>query len=124
MPGWELKRAAALASAARHAARVLPALVGEAEVDAAAADAVAVLERFAASPLCERLREIDAHIVARELPVLLRPGKGDEALGHVVGAIDLLYREPDSGDWVVADYKTDRVTSEEGMRERAEHDAA
>ena len=123
---WDVRAepAAALASAARHAARVLPALVGEAEVDAAAADAVAVLERFAASPLCERLREIDAHIVARELPVLLRPGKGDEALGHVVGAIDLLYREPDSGDWVVADYKSDRVTSEEAMRERAEHYAA
>jgi ATP-dependent exoDNAse (exonuclease V) beta subunit len=37
----------------------------------------------------------------------------------VVGAIDLLYRDPEDGAWVVADYKSDRVASEAEMQERA-----
>jgi len=113
------KAPAALAAAARHAAGALSALVGEADREAAVADARAVLERFAASPLLARLREIDAHVLARELPVLCRPGPDDGALGHLVGTIDLLYRDPESGELVVADYKSDRVASERELRERA-----
>jgi ATP-dependent exoDNAse (exonuclease V) beta subunit len=33
-------------------------------------------------------------------------------VGFVSGALDLLYRDPETGDLVVADYKTDRVEVE------------
>jgi ATP-dependent exoDNAse (exonuclease V) beta subunit len=50
-------------------------------------------------------------VVARELPVWALPA-GDaegEPVGFVAGAIDLLYRDPESRALVVADYKTDAV---------------
>jgi ATP-dependent exoDNAse (exonuclease V) beta subunit len=50
-------------------------------------------------------------VVARELPVWLEPTDAapGEPVGFVAGAIDLLYRDPESGALVVADYKTDAV---------------
>ena len=45
-------------------------------------------------------------IEARELPLLMQIEGGD--MTTVSGSIDLLYRD-DSNQWVVADYKTDRV---------------
>jgi ATP-dependent helicase/nuclease subunit A len=80
----------------------------------------ALLETFAAGPLVERLRRLRDHVLARELPVLLPPGEGDHApVGAVTGAIDLLYRDPQDGRIVIADYKTDEVATEEEIRERA-----
>ncbi len=38
---------------------------------------------------------------------------------YIAGAIDLVYRDPSDGEWVVADYKTDRVAS---RRERDDCD--
>jgi ATP-dependent helicase/nuclease subunit A len=75
------------------------------------AHARAVWERFAAGPLAPRLAALAPHVVARELPVWLEPaGDGEgEPVGFVAGAIDLLYRDPESGALVVADYKTDAV---------------
>ena len=46
-------------------------------------------------------------MVARELPVLLPPESDDGALGFVAGSIDLVLRDPASGEWTVVDYKTD-----------------
>jgi ATP-dependent exoDNAse (exonuclease V) beta subunit len=115
--GAEIGTARAMALARVDAA--LPALVGASELAAARTEAERILDRFVASPLLDRLREIDAHVVARELPVLLRPRPGDDAVGHVVGAIDLLYRDPETGAWVVADYKSDEVSSDAELRERA-----
>jgi ATP-dependent exoDNAse (exonuclease V) beta subunit len=67
-----------------------------------------LLDRFAASPLFARLRDLREHVLARELPVLLPPaGNGHGPLGVVSGTIDLLYRDPATGRLVVADYKTD-----------------
>jgi ATP-dependent exoDNAse (exonuclease V) beta subunit len=40
-------------------------------------------------------------------------------VGAVSGAIDLLYRDPDGGKIVIADYKTDEVKTEKEMRGRA-----
>ena len=37
----------------------------------------------------------------------------------MAGSIDLLYRDPASGELVVADYKTDRVEGEAALPERA-----
>jgi ATP-dependent helicase/nuclease subunit A len=71
----------------------------------------AVWGRFAAGPLAARLAALGPHVVARELPVWTLPaGAGEgEPVGFVAGAIDLLYRDPESGRLVVADYKTDAV---------------
>jgi ATP-dependent exoDNAse (exonuclease V) beta subunit len=80
--------------------------------DAVLARARTVWFRFLAGPLAPRLAALAPHIVARELPVWVEPaGDGEhDPVGFVAGAIDLLYRDPESGEWVVADYKTDDVT--------------
>ncbi|MCA9671166.1 MAG: UvrD-helicase domain-containing protein, partial [Myxococcales bacterium] len=79
---------------------------------------IAKLER---SELLARLVAIGPRIVAREAPLLLAPAHdvdGDEAVGAVVGTVDLLYRD-DDGNLVVADYKTDGVEREVDIAERA-----
>ena len=79
----------------------------------ALARARSILDRLAAGRTLARLREIAAHVVARELPVLLPPDQGPEGpVGFVSGAIDLVYRDPATGELVIADYKTDEVASE------------
>ena len=40
-------------------------------------------------------------------------------MGYLAGAIDLLYREAESGQLVVVDFKTDRVTADELARQAA-----
>ena len=74
----------------------------------------AIWERFTAGPLAPRLEALAPHVVARELPVFVVPaGDGDDdPVGFVAGAIDLLYRDPETGELVVADYKTDAVEGE------------
>jgi ATP-dependent helicase/nuclease subunit A len=80
------------------------------------------LERFASGPLLERLGALRDAVIARELSVLLPPEpEGDGPVGFVAGAIDLLYRDPATGEFVIVDYKTDRVEGEAALRERAEH---
>lgn len=91
-------------------------VAGPALWDAALERAYALLDRFAAGFLARRLWEIGPHIVARELEVWL-PGSAGAPEGeglaapvrYIAGAIDLVYRDPSDGEWVVADYKTDRV---------------
>jgi ATP-dependent exoDNAse (exonuclease V) beta subunit len=118
---WDaaLAPAESLARARRTLEAALPALVPAEDVAESVAGACDVLAAFAASLLHERLREIAPHVVARELPVLLPAGPGERAVGQVVGAIDLLYRDPATGEWVVADYKSDAVRSPAELRERA-----
>jgi ATP-dependent exoDNAse (exonuclease V) beta subunit len=78
------------------------------DLDRALVRARALLESFAAGPLLLRLRALRDHVVARELPVLLPPRGGDGSpVGVVTGTVDLLYRDPETGRLVVADYKTD-----------------
>ena len=105
--------------------RLDPAL-SSAERRAARERAGELLEALAGGPLLERLREIAPHVVARELPVLLPPeARRDEGpVGFLAGAVDLLYRDPQSGAYVVADYKTDRLDDDAALEERAEHYAA
>jgi ATP-dependent helicase/nuclease subunit A len=69
--------------------------------------------RFTAGPLAARLDALLPHVVARELAVLLPPDPedADGPVGFLSGAIDLLYRDPDDGELVLADYKTDQVES-------------
>jgi len=65
--------------------------------------------------------DLRGHVVARELPVLLPapdpPETPDDPAGALTGAIDLLYRDPDTGELVVADFKTDEP---EHLEDRAE----
>ncbi len=44
---------------------------------------------------------------------------GSGPLGFSSGVLDLLYRDPQTGDLVVADYKTDALGSPEALEERA-----
>jgi ATP-dependent helicase/nuclease subunit A len=78
-----------------------------------------LLRRFAAGPLHARLRACADRIVARELPLLL-PAMDRERgpVGFVAGAVDLVYRDPDTHELVVADYKTDDVSLPEDRSAR------
>jgi ATP-dependent helicase/nuclease subunit A len=99
---------------------VLAVLLGPEDRPEALSRAGELWTRFARGPLLERLRAIGPSVIARELPLLLPPGQAPHApVGFVSGAIDLLYRDPESGAIVVADYKTDRVESPSEIRERA-----
>lgn len=57
-------------------------------------------------------------ILGREVPVLL---PDVESGGAIVGTLDLLYRDPNTGQLVVADFKTDVLQSQEQFEQRREH---
>ena len=79
------------------------------------------LARFADGPLLDRFAALRGAVIARELPVLVpAEAEGEGPVGFVSGSIDLLYRDPESGELVVVDYKTDRVEGKAALRERAE----
>jgi ATP-dependent helicase/nuclease subunit A len=67
-----------------------------------------------------RLQDLGENVIARELSLLLPPQGDDDAVGFVAGSADLVYRDPSTGELVVADYKTDRVTDLAAAQERAE----
>lgn len=69
--------------------------------------------------ILERLAGLAPVIVARELPVFLRPEE-DDGTSVISGAVDLVYRDPGDGRLVIADYKTDRVESEAEIAGRVE----
>jgi ATP-dependent helicase/nuclease subunit A len=109
-----------LAAARGSLAALVEGLIGPEGRREAERRAAEVLSRFAAGPLLGHLDAIAPHVVARELAVLLPPGEGPASpVGFVSGAIDLLYRDPDTGELVVADYKTDDVTSAAPLDARA-----
>ena len=82
------------------------------------------LDRVARSPLLARLRALRPSVLARELPLLAHlPGDSaagaTHALDGVVGTLDLLYRDPESGETVVADFKTDEIAPDAAAEEVA-----
>ena len=79
-----------------------------------------LLDRLAQGPLAAQLARLRDVVIARELAVLL-PAEphGDGPVGFITGAIDLLYRDPATNEFVVVDYKTDRVEGEAALAERA-----
>jgi ATP-dependent exoDNAse (exonuclease V) beta subunit len=95
----------------------LAVLVEPESLEAAIANARSLLDAIVAGPLFPKLRSLAGSVVARELPVLARPQADAGPTGYVSGAIDLLYRDPDSGELVVADYKTDRVPAGTALAE-------
>jgi ATP-dependent exoDNAse (exonuclease V) beta subunit len=92
------------------------------EVEAARERAGELLARFSRGPLAARLALLAPHVLARELPVLLLPDAAGASApaGFFSGAVDLLYRDPQAGELVVADYKTDRIEAGPELREAAE----
>ena len=122
----------------------------EAVVARALDAAVESLARFVGGSLGERFRTLSEHVLARELAVWLPPAslpegivtpggadRGPDAgpdagpetspetgpvapVGYVSGRVDLVYRDPDTGEVVVADYKTDDLTGEAECQARAE----
>jgi ATP-dependent helicase/nuclease subunit A len=78
------------------------------------------LARFLDGPLGERRRALLGHELGRELPLVLRVGAGgsEDPTDALVGVVDLLYRDPESAEIVVADYKTDDLRTEGEVAER------
>ncbi len=119
-PAAELERGAAALLARLRAS--LPADLAASAVERAEA----LLERIRGGALLGRFAARAPHVLARELPVLLPPepvGGGDlgavDAVGAVAGVVDLVCRDPETGETVVVDFKTDAVESEDELRERA-----
>ncbi len=79
-----------------------------------------LLRKIEEGPLPARMAEIRDHILARELPLIAPPVPDHGPTGFLMGAIDLLYRDPETGDLVVADYKTDFIESDESLDQKVE----
>jgi ATP-dependent helicase/nuclease subunit A len=78
-----------------------------------------LLDRLARGPLWTAFLALRPQVVARELPVLLPPAGEAAPVGYVAGAIDLLVREPDGGEFTLIDFKTDEADSEADLEARA-----
>jgi ATP-dependent helicase/nuclease subunit A len=103
---------------------ILARLVSERELAPAISAAESIFDRFVAGALFARLRALAGHVIAREMPLVSIPLGDDGAVGYVGGAVDLLYRDPDTRELVVADYKTDAVRTRDEALARAPHHAA
>jgi ATP-dependent helicase/nuclease subunit A len=78
-----------------------------------------LIDRISGGRCLLRLAELAPRVVARELEVFRRPDNED-GTSVISGAIDLVYRDPDDGRLVIADYKTDAVEDEAEVAERVE----
>ncbi len=78
-----------------------------------------LLTRLAGGSCLARLSAVADYVVARELPVMLWSEEPGLPGAVVSGLVDLVYRDPDDGRVVVADYKTDRIDGAEALAERA-----
>ena len=89
-------------------------------------DARRILDAFAGGPAFEHWTRIAPHVIARELPLVHASTDGEDEGGVVTrtGSVDLVWRDPSTGELVLVDYKTDDVTDESGMRARVEHHRA
>ena len=77
-----------------------------------------LLTRLAEGECLRRLGSVARSVLSRELPVLLWSDEEGAPGAVVSGIVDLLYRDPDDGRLVVADYKTDRVPDDDALAER------
>jgi ATP-dependent exoDNAse (exonuclease V) beta subunit len=111
-PAAELARQAAACQA------VLAPLAPPAQLEAAVCEARARLQRLAEGSLLERLRALRGRVVARELPVLLAAQSDERPLAFVSGVIDLVYRDPETDAFVIADYKTDQLEGDAALDAR------
>ncbi len=78
-----------------------------------------MIDTFERGASLERLSAIAQLVVARELPIVAPPDPDDGPVGAVTGVADLVYRDPEDGRIVVADYKTDHLEDEKALADRA-----
>jgi len=97
-------------------------LVPRSSLPSALADASEVLRSSWTGQLGQLLRRLAPAVVARELD-FVAPSElvqGAAALHYLTGAIDLVYIDPVTGEFVVADFKTDRVSAGAETAKRVE----
>jgi len=118
---WSAEPASELARQRTRAFEWLEHTVGPARLPRARERAGRVLDRLVAGPLWLRLQELAPHVIGRELPVLV-PGDGRELgpVAYSAGAIDLVYRDADTGELVVVDFKSDSIDGEAMLAERVD----
>ena len=103
---------------AEHRAGIVSELHSGRDRDEAGRRADELLTRIAEGECLRRLASVAPNVLSRELPVLLW-SEEDGAPGAVVsGIVDLVYRDPEDGRLVVADYKTDRIEDADALTER------
>jgi len=97
----------------RRLPEIVGGLAGEGDRAAALKRAEELLAKLSGGRLLATLCGLAEHVVSRELPVLLPPvAEGRGAVAFVAGSIDMCYRDPETAEWVVVDYKTDRIVND------------
>lgn len=76
-------------------------------------------------PLAAHLARVAPHVLARELPLLQAAeapeDNTDRPIDAWVGTVDLVYRDPDTGQIVVVDHKSDRFADRADRAARIQH---
>ncbi len=90
------------------------------ELDDAVERGDGLLERFVGGALGAHFRSLAGHVVSRELDTLAQPEGERGPVGFMAGAIDLVHGDPQTGELVVVDYKTDFVPTPEALALRVE----
>ena len=78
----------------------------------------AVIGRMTGGNCLKVLAAVAPDFVGREIAIVAPPQPDQGPVGAITGFVDLVYRDPDDGRIVVADYKTDAVEGEEALAER------
>ena len=92
--------------------------LGRQEFTAARTRLTELVHRVGEGRCLERLGEISANLVGREIAIAAPPDPEVGPVGAITGFVDLVYRDPVDGRLVVADYKTDEVAGEGSVAER------
>jgi ATP-dependent helicase/nuclease subunit A len=79
-----------------------------------------LLRRIAAGTSLARLESLAGNVLSRELSVFGLEEKEGAPGAVVSGIVDLVYRDPDDGRLVVADFKTDPVSNDDETENRAQ----
>lgn len=77
-----------------------------------------ILDRLADGRCQHVLSSVASTILGREIAIVAPPQEDRGPTGAITGFVDLVYRDPDDGRVVVADYKTDAVEGEDAVAER------
>jgi len=101
------------AAAALRAPQQVADLLSSSAAERATEEVRDFVQHLSRSSLGAALFALKEHVLGREVPIILRPeaAPGATATGAVVGAIDLLYKDPKTDEVVVADFKTDKVSA-------------
>ncbi len=78
-----------------------------------------LIDRIAGGNSLQHLASMASGVVGREIAIVAPPQEDRGPTGAVTGFVDLVYRDPDDGRLVVADYKTDAIEGEDALSERA-----